>query len=32
VELFEEAKLGVKPKQIFDIDYAFFDQFRDFKG
>ncbi|HEY8011729.1 MAG TPA: restriction endonuclease, partial [Rudaea sp.] len=28
VVLFEEAKLGVKPKQIFDIDYAFFDQFR----
>jgi restriction system protein len=28
VELFEEAKLGVKPKEIFDIDYAFFDQFR----
>ncbi|MEJ7745921.1 MAG: restriction endonuclease [Luteimonas sp.] len=28
VGLFEEAKLGVKPKQIFEIDYAFFDQFR----
>ena len=28
VGLFEEAKLGVKPKQIFEIDHAFFDQFR----
>lgn len=28
VELFEEAKLGVKPKQVFEIDHAFFDQFR----
>lgn len=28
VELFEEAGLGVKPKQIFTIDHAFFDQFR----
>lgn len=27
VELFEEASLGVKPKQIYEIDYAFFDQF-----
>lgn len=27
VSLFEEVGLGVKPKQIFDIDYAFFDQF-----
>jgi restriction system protein len=31
VELFEEAKLGVKLKQIFEIDYAFFDQFRSVK-
>jgi restriction system protein len=31
VELFEEAKLGVKMKQIFDIDFAFFDQFRSIK-
>ena len=31
VELFEEAKLGVKAKQVFDIDYAFFDQFRSIK-
>ncbi len=28
VALFEDAKLGVKPKQIFEIDHAFFDQFR----
>jgi restriction system protein len=28
VELFEEIKLGVKPKQIYEIDYSFFDQFR----
>lgn len=28
VGLFEEAKLGVKPKQIFEIDHLFFDQFR----
>lgn len=28
VGLFEEAKLGVKPKQIFEIDHTFFDQFR----
>lgn len=28
VELFEEAELGVKPKQVFEIDHAFFDQFR----
>lgn len=27
VGLFEDASLGVKPKQIFEIDYAFFDQF-----
>jgi restriction system protein len=31
VELFEEAKLGVRSKQIFEIDYAFFDQFRSVK-
>lgn len=28
VGLFEDAGLGVKPKQVFEIDYAFFDQFR----
>ncbi len=28
VLLFEELNLGVKPKQIFEIDHAFFDQFR----
>ena len=28
VELFEEKQLGVRPKQIFEIDNAFFDQFR----
>lgn len=28
VELFEEKNLGVRPKQIFEIDHAFFDQFR----
>lgn len=28
VALFEEARLGVKPKQVFEIDHAFFDQFR----
>ena len=28
IELFEEVKLGVRPKQIFEIDHAFFDQFR----
>lgn len=28
MELFEQAGLGVKPKQVFTIDYAFFDQFR----
>lgn len=27
VGLFEDVGLGVKPKQIFEIDYAFFDQF-----
>lgn len=31
VELFEEATLGVKPKQVFEIDHAFFDQFRSVK-
>jgi restriction system protein len=28
VELFEARQLGVKPKQIFEIDQAFFDHFR----
>ncbi|MEO7477631.1 MAG: restriction endonuclease [Lysobacteraceae bacterium] len=28
VGLFEDKNLGVKPKQIFEIDHAFFDQFR----
>jgi restriction system protein len=28
VELFESKCLGLKPKQVFDIDHAFFDQFR----
>lgn len=28
VELFEDRQLGVKPKQIFEIDQSFFDQFR----
>jgi restriction system protein len=28
VELFQLAQLGVKPKQTFVIDYAFFDEFR----
>lgn len=28
VGLFEDKCLGVKPKQIFEIDHAFFDQFR----
>ncbi len=31
VELFEEAKLGVRPKKVFEIDHAFFDQFRQTK-
>lgn len=29
VALFEEAQLGVRPRQVFEIDHAFFDQFRD---
>lgn len=29
VELFEDKQLGVQPKQIFEIEHAFFDQFRD---
>ncbi|MEO6065963.1 MAG: restriction endonuclease, partial [Lysobacterales bacterium] len=29
VELFEEKGLGVRPRQIFEIDHAFFDQFRE---
>lgn len=29
VELFEAAKLGVKPKTVFEIDHAFFAQFAD---
>lgn len=28
VELFQEKQLGVRPKQIFEVDMAFFDQFR----
>lgn len=28
VELFQSAGLGVKPKTIFEIDHAFFDEFR----
>lgn len=28
VDLFESAGLGVKPKQILEVDHAFFDQFR----
>ncbi len=28
VELFEAKRLGLKPKQVFEIDHAFFDQFR----
>lgn len=28
VELFEEKQLGVKPRQMFEIDHSFFDQFR----
>lgn len=28
VSLFEDVQLGVRPKQIFEIDQAFFDQFR----
>jgi restriction system protein len=28
VELFEEVGLGVKAKQIFEIDHSFFDEFR----
>lgn len=28
VALFEEASLGVRPKQIYEVDHAFFDQFR----
>lgn len=28
VTLFEDVGLGVRPKQIIEIDYAFFDQFR----
>lgn len=28
VELFELKQLGLKRKEIFEVDYAFFDQFR----
>lgn len=28
VELFEAKCLGLKPKQVFEIDHTFFDQFR----
>ncbi|MBS0226052.1 MAG: restriction endonuclease [Proteobacteria bacterium] len=28
VDLFEKAGLGVKPKQIYEIDHSFFDHFR----
>jgi restriction system protein len=28
VELFESREIGLKPKQVFEIDQAFFDQFR----
>lgn len=28
VELFELREIGLKPKQVFEIDHAFFDQFR----
>jgi len=28
VSLFEDVGLGVRPKQIIEIDYAFFEQFR----
>jgi restriction system protein len=27
VELFEEVSLGLKPKQVYEIDYSFFDQY-----
>ena len=28
VELFERVGLGVKPRTVFDVDYSFFEQFR----
>ena len=28
VELFQAKELGVRQKQVFEIDHAFFDQFR----
>jgi restriction system protein len=28
VELFEKAGLGVRPRTVFDVDYAFFEQFK----
>jgi restriction system protein len=28
VDLFERAELGVKPKQVYEVDHSFFDHFR----
>ena len=28
VELFENVGLGVKPRTVFDVDYGFFEQFK----
>ncbi len=28
VELFQDASIGVKPKTVYEIDHAFFDEFR----
>lgn len=28
LEMFENLELGLKPKKAFDIDYAFFDEFK----
>lgn len=32
VELFEAKEIGLKPKQVYEIDQAFFDKFRDKKS
>jgi restriction system protein len=32
VAMFESAKLGVKPRMVYEVDQSFFDQFRDSKG
>ena len=28
VELFQDKLIGVKPKMVYEIDHAFFDEFR----